>query len=197
MTAAPVPARMVLSSGHGRDIADSVALDYDGRFLRRRVLETQTGRRILVDLAQTRSLDEGDALVLDTGDVVAVVAAPEPLTEVRGQGLARLAWHIGNRHTPCEILEDALRIRRDPVLADMLVRLGAELDDLTAPFRPEGGAYGHGRTHGHDHGTAEGGRHEHRDVRGGGHDHAHDHGHLHDHPQSHDHGPHDRPHSHD
>ena len=37
----------------------------------------------------------------------------------------------------------------------MLRHLGAELRPVEAPFRPEGGAYGHGRTHGHHHGGAD------------------------------------------
>ena len=66
--------------------------------------------------------------------------------------LMQLAWHIGNRHTPCQVAEDHLVIRRDPVIEQMLQGLGASLTLALAPFRPEGGAYGHGRTMGHDHG---------------------------------------------
>ena len=84
---------------------------------------------------------------------VAVVAAEEPVVRVEGH-LPRLAWHIGNRHTPCQVAEDHLVIRRDPVIEAMLKGLGATLTLHIAPFRPEGGAYGHGRTMGHDHGPA-------------------------------------------
>ncbi|OWU85231.1 hypothetical protein ATO6_09390 [Oceanicola sp. 22II-s10i] len=187
--AAPVPAHHVVRAYDGTP-ADRVRLDYDGRFLRRKVLTGEGGLRILVDLDQTVSLDEGDAFVLDDGRHVAVVADAEPLTEVSGPDLPRLAWHIGNRHTPCEISSDGLRIRRDRVMSDMLARLGATLTDLTAPFRPEGGAYGHGRTHGHSHGEAEGGphRHPHHHDHDHGHDHDHDHAHGHSHGHSHGHG---------
>ena len=108
------------------------------------------------------SLEDGDALALDDGRLIEVAAAAEPLLEVRGD-LARLAWHIGNRHTPCEIRADRLVIRRDHVMAGMLAGLGAEMVETEGPFRPEGGAYGHGRTHGHGDGLAQ----------------AHDHGHEH------------------
>ena len=91
-----------------------------------------------------------------------VEAAPEDLIEVRGD-LARLAWHIGNRHTPCQIGAGHLTIRRDHVIEAMLAHLGADLTPVTGPFRPEGGAYGKGRTMGHDH---------------GGHDHGHTHSHA-------------------
>ena len=69
--------------------------------------------------------------------------------------LARLAWHVGNRHTPAEIGDGRILVQRDHVIEEMLARLGAAVRHVTAPFRPEGGAYGHGRTHGHHHGGAE------------------------------------------
>ncbi|SDF39928.1 urease accessory protein UreE [Limimaricola pyoseonensis] len=144
-------ARTLHRKGHWTGQAETCALDYEGRFLRRRVLVTTSGLSVLVDLPQTVSLEAGDALELGDGRRVAILAAPEALTEVRGD-LARLAWHVGNRHTPCEIHADRLVIRRDKVIAHMLDHLGAELRDVTGPFSPEGGAYGHGRTHAHEHG---------------------------------------------
>ena len=102
------------------------------------------------------SLEDGDALVLEDGGLVAVEAAAEPLVEVTAPpaALARLAWHIGNRHTPAEIGGGRILVQRDHVIEDMLARLGARPAQVMAPFRPEGGAYGHGRTHGHHHGGA-------------------------------------------
>jgi urease accessory protein len=152
--------------GGGAGASDHVALDYEGRFLRRRRLVTAAGAEILADLAEAVSLEDGDALEIETGALVGIVAAPEPLLEVRGASLARLAWHIGNRHTPCRIEENRLLIRADHVLAGMLRGLGADVVEVTAPFTPEGGAYGHGRVMGHDHGHGP----------GHGHDHGHDHG---------------------
>lgn len=128
-------------------------LDYDARFLRRKRLQSDCGTAFLVDLAQTTSLDEGDVLVLSDGRGVMIRAAAEDLLEVRGD-LPRLAWHIGNRHTPCQIGTDHLLIRTDHVLEGMLRGLGAQVSATMAPFAPEGGAYGHGRTMGHDHGPA-------------------------------------------
>ena len=129
---------------------DHVALTYEGRLLRRKRLESAGGRAFLVDLPEVRSVEEGECFVLDDGTRVAVRAAPEALLEVRGE-LPRLAWHIGNRHTPCRIEADRLLIRADHVLEKMLLGLGAEVRAIEAPFRPEGGAYGHGRTFGHHH----------------------------------------------
>lgn len=148
-------ARSLRRAAGGLPTFDRVALDYDARFLRRRSLRTEGGRDLLVDLPETVSLDAGDALETAAG-LVAVEALPEPLIEVRAAPaeLIRLAWHVGNRHTPAQIEPDRLLIREDKVMADMLVRLGAKVRRLMGPFRPEGGAYGPGRTHGHHHGGA-------------------------------------------
>lgn len=149
--------------------------DYDGRFLRRKKVVCDDGTAFVIDLPHTESLDAGDALMLEDGRLVEIRAAAEEVYAVRGD-LVRLAWHIGNRHTPCQITPDALYIMRDPVIGHMLEHLGAVLEKQVAPFTPEGGAYGHGRTHAHEHvATAHDGAHLHDHN----HDHAHDH--LHDH----------------
>ena len=103
---------------------DHVALDYEARLIRRRRLESAGGIAFLVDLPETLSVEDGQCLVLEDGRRVKVTAAPEALLEVRGN-LARLAWHIGNRHTPCRVEEDRLVIREDHVLRAMLEQLGA------------------------------------------------------------------------
>lgn len=144
-------AQTILRSGQWLRSDSRVVLGYDARFLRRKRLVAEDGSSFLVDLAETTSLDHGDAFQLSDGRLIVVIAAEEPVVEVRGD-LPRLAWHIGNRHTPCEIAGDHLVIRRDHVLEKMLAGLGAALTLTTAPFKPEGGAYGHGRTMGHDHG---------------------------------------------
>ncbi len=150
LSLAPIPARDV-RSGPNPPAALSIRLSYEDRFIRRKRLVTDQGEAILLDLPETRSLNHGDQLVLADGRAVQVIAAPEELLAVMGENLTRLAWHIGNRHTPCQIGAGRLLIRRDHVLADMLIRLGASLENVVEPFTPEGGAYGHGRTHGHEH----------------------------------------------
>jgi len=162
MTDLPVSRRLL--SAAPPEVADHVLLDYDARLMRRKRLVGQGGLAFLVDLAEVTNLDDHWGFALDDGRAVAVEAAAEDLIEVRGE-LPRLAWHIGNRHTPCQMGPDHLVIRRDHVIEAMLAHLGADLTPVTGPFRPEGGAYGKGRTMGHDH---------------GGHDHdVHDHGHTH------------------
>jgi urease accessory protein len=95
-------------------------------------------------------------LQLDDGRWLEVQAATEPIVEVRHKNshqLARLAWHLGNRHLPTEIRDRVLRIRPDHVIEDMLRGFGAYLLNVEAPFQPEGGAYGgHTRHHTHDDG---------------------------------------------
>lgn len=131
--------------------SEQCELDYTQRFLRRKRLTTAAGKPFLVDLEQTTSLNHGDALECDDGTMVEICAAPEALLHVTGPHLVQLAWHIGNRHTPCQINADHLLIQADPVIGHMLEHLGAVVSPVTAPFTPEGGAYGHGRTHSHEH----------------------------------------------
>jgi urease accessory protein len=127
-----------------------VVLGYDARFLRRKRLETASGEGFMVDLPETTNLLAGDAFALSDGRLIEIVAADEAVLIITGD-LARLAWHIGNRHTPCQIEPHRLIIRADHVLADMLRGLGANVVATHAPFTPEGGAYGTGRTMGHAH----------------------------------------------
>lgn len=129
----------------------TITLTYDERFLRRKLLTSDQGEAFLVDLPETVSLNHGDAFKLEDGRLIAVLPAVEALLEVKGPDLVRLAWHIGNRHTPCQVEATRLLIQSDHVMRDMLTKLGADLRDITEAFTPEGGAYGHGRTHGHAH----------------------------------------------
>jgi urease accessory protein len=153
--------------------ADTIVLDYDDRYRRRIAMTGVRGLAFLLDLPEAVMLRAGDGLALDDGRIVEVVAAPEKLAEIRGAdaaALVRVAWHLGNRHLPTELLKKSLRIRRDHVIEDMARRLGATVIEIEAPFNPEGGAYVaaapvHGHEHGHDH-------HDH-DHGHGAHDHAH------------------------
>jgi urease accessory protein len=143
--------------GDWAEAADFCVLSYDDRFLRRKRLIGAGGLCFVCDLERTTSLNAGDAFELSDGRFVEVRAAPEALFAVTGPDLPRLAWHVGNRHTPCQIETDRLLIQRDMVIGHMLEHLGASLEEIIAPFAPEGGAYGHGRTHAHEHGaTAHG-----------------------------------------
>jgi urease accessory protein len=134
---------------------DRVVLDADDRHRRRVTLTGEGGIAFLLDLPHAAALRDGDGLVLDDGAIVRVAGKPEALLEITAASahdLARLAWHIGNRHIDLQVVGDTLRIRRDHVLEDMLRGLGARLTPIEAPFDPEPGAYGHGHSHDHGHG---------------------------------------------
>ncbi|MGK7753878.1 MULTISPECIES: urease accessory protein UreE [unclassified Roseovarius] len=152
MTHLPI-AQKLHEAGTWTGEAALCALTYEDRFFRRRKLTVDQGWSLVADFEQTVSLNDGDALETTDGRLVRIAAAPEALLAVSGPGLARLAWHIGNRHTPCQVEADRLLIRDDPVIAHMLAHLGATMTPVTEPFKPEGGAYGHGRTHSHEHGA--------------------------------------------
>src|SRR5215831_8329920 len=170
--------------------ADTVVLDFDDRHRRRMAMTGTRGLEFLLDLENAVALRGGDALVLEDGRLVEVVAAPEPLLEIRGADphhLIRVAWHLGNRHLPTQIMAKGLRIRRDHVIEAMVKGLGARVIEIEAPFDPEGGAYA-GAAHGHPHEI-----HAHRHD--AGHDHSHDHG-RHNHHDDHGHCEHHHGHSH-
>lgn len=168
-------------------IADTVILDHEDRQRRRIALTGKGGLAFLLDLDKPAVLNEGDALKLEDGRLVGVEPAPQKLLEIRAENplrLMRVAWHIGNRHTPAEIAADAIYIEEDHVLAEMIRGQGCALTPVTRPFRPERGAYDHG---GHEHaGHGHGHAHDHLDHGDERHDHAHR-GHDHSHAHAHDH----------
>ena len=142
---------------------DMVILDYEQRYLRRKVIKCASGKLLLVDLPAALVLEDENCLVVESGGYIRVKAADEKLLEIRSSDahqMAIIAYHLGNRHLPVQIEPEKLLIRYDHVIKAMLIKLGAQIEHVNAPFNPEGGAYGLGRTHGHDHG--------------------HDHGHYHD-----------------
>ena len=190
----------VVRAGHWpkEESVDCVTLLFDDRYRRRLRMLGDGGVDFLLDLIEPIVLHTGDGLKLEEGGFVEVRAAEEDLVEVRGTdaaSFARLAWHLGNRHLPTQIMPKALRIRRDHVIEAMVKGLGARVIEIEAPFDPEGGAYaGHASTDdAHDHAGHAHSSHEHGDQRHG-HDHHHDHDHHHrdehcdhDHPLGHSH----------
>jgi urease accessory protein len=180
--------------------ADTVVLDFDDRHRRRMAMTGTRGLEFLLDLENAVALRGGDALVLDDDRLIEVVAAAEPLLEIRGQDpqhLVRVAWHLGNRHLPTQIMPKGLRIRRDHVIEAMVKGLGARVIEIEAPFDPEGGAYaGGGHAHAaesdpHGHAVHDGPSHEH-----GEHHHDDDHRHQHDDHHHDEHCDHDHHHGH-
>ncbi len=156
------------SHGGSGEPAGTLRLDHAARHLRRKLVTTDQGEAIMVDLPEPVLFADGDRLVLQDGRSVAIVAAEEELYEVFPGPrcpLRHLAWHLGNRHLPAQIDETRILIQRDHVIRAMLEGLGASVREVLARFQPVHGAY---HAHGHDHG------------------HSHHHGHGHDHHHNHD-----------
>jgi urease accessory protein len=131
----------------------TVTLPFEDRHRRRIRMTDDAGGYFLLDLPDAVRLADGDALILDQGGMIVVRAALERVADLHCKDTAdalRLAWHIGNRHTPVQVLPDGvLRIADDHVLVAMAQGLGASITQHMAPFQPEGGAYATGHGHAH------------------------------------------------
>lgn len=139
-----------------QQVWSTVTLAYDDRHRRRIKMTADNGIDFLLDLKQATYLGDGDLLELDNGHFIEVCAAQEEVLDVKCDSLeetARIAWHVGNRHTPIQVLDGGvLRLRYDHVLQHMVEGLGGQCEKKTAPFAPEPGAYTQsGGGHGHDH----------------------------------------------
>ena len=129
-----------------RPVIDTVILDYAQRSAQNTTVTGIKGGVIEIDLHQPTRLRTDDLLVLDNGELVEVVAAPEPLIEARAgdvAALSRLTWHLGDRHVPVQVLPNRIRARRDVAIEALLKSVGAKVTMIEAPFEPEGGAYRH------------------------------------------------------
>lgn len=178
--------------------APRVELDWDIRQKSRFDARLSDGRTMAVFLPRGAVVRGGDVLVTESGELVRVVAAPQPVLRItpcpdhpvadQAFDLMRAAYHLGNRHVPIELRPDHLKIEPDHVLADMLRAMDLTVVEVSEPFEPEGGAYGghagHAGGHGHHEGHGHGHDHSHGHDQGRG----HGHGHGHDHPGGHDHG---------
>lgn len=149
---------------HDQPVVDTIILDFAQRNAQKTIVTGIKGGMIEIDLHEPARLLTDDLLVLDDGGLVEVVAAPEPLIEARGGDigtLSRLAWHLGDRHVPVQVLPNRIRARRDAAIEALLTALGAKLTAIEAPFEPEGGAYA--LSHRHDHHGHSHGHHYHHD----------------------------------
>jgi urease accessory protein len=181
-------ATKVLRAGEARPAraVDTLILDYDQRQTKQGFFFTGKGTCIELDFAEPRALATDDALVLDDGSLIEIVADAEALIEARipdPVALARLAWRLGDGHVPVQLFANRVRLRRNPAAEALLAGIAAKITPLTAPFEPDVRATDHAHHHhGHEH-------HHH------GHEHDHHHGHAHDHHHDHAHG-HDHDHHH-
>ena len=130
---------------------DEISLTYDQRLLRRKKLISDNGTEFLVNLPKLKSLNENQAFKLQNGHFIIIKNKKENLLEIKGKNLSQLIWHIGNRHIPCDIRKDKIFIQYDQIIKSMVIKLGGKVKKVFKPFKPEGGAYGIGRTYGHKH----------------------------------------------
>ena len=167
------------SHRHDRPVADTVILGHEQRSAQKITVTGAKGTVVEIDLHMPVRLRTDDLLLLDDGALVEVVAAPEPLIEARAAdlpGLSRLAWHLGDRHIPVQILPNRVRALRSEATETLLKSLGAKIAMIDAPFEPEGGAYALSQAHDHGH---HGHAHADHDDCCGGHSHGHHHHHDH------------------
>ena len=143
--------KVIEGNEKNKKLFDNISLSYEDRFIRRKKLVTDNGTEFLVNLKETISVDENHFFELENGKVIKIISKEENLIEIKGKNLKQIIWHIGNRHLPCQIEEARILIQEDPVILDMILKLKGNVNKVFEKFKPEGGAYGLGRTHSHKH----------------------------------------------
>jgi urease accessory protein len=161
-------------SAYKLDVKGQLQLPFEQRQKSRLKTKLVSGEEVALMLPRGEILRGGDLVTASDGRVIEVVAEPERLLHIESQSLARLAYHLGNRHVPVQVGEGFLRIAADHVLEEMVKKLGAKVSAVEAPFEPEAGAYA-------------GGHHQHDEMGHGGRIHEHHHDHDHDHNHDHKH----------
>ena len=155
----PLLTRRIISAAR---IDVEAALTLEQRLRSRLRIRLDDGREAGIMLARGETLKDGDLLASLDGLVVRVRAAPEAVSTATSDDallLARICYHLGNRHVPLQIERGRLRWRHDHVLDDLVRRLGLPVAVERAPFEPEPGAYG---GHAHGHAVVGGGDHDHQ-----------------------------------
>ena len=143
--------KIIHHNNKNEEFLDEISLSYEERFIRRKKLIANNGTEFLVNLEETVSVDENHYFELENGNLIKVISKEENLIEVTGNNLKQIIWHIGNRHLPCQIEENRILIQDDSVILNMILKLQGNVKKVFEKFKPEGGAYGMGRTHSHKH----------------------------------------------
>jgi len=175
-----IKAKLKVKPGAYRvSVSGRLELAFDSRQKSRLRTKLASGEEVALMLPRGEILRGGDLVTASDGRVIEVVSLPEKLLHIETRDLAKAAYHLGNRHVPVQVGDGFLRIAEDHVLEEMLVKLGAKVSHVEAPFEPEAGAYAGGHQHQHDE-MGHGGKihefghdpdHHHHD--GCGHDHKH------------------------
>ena len=143
--------KIIYHNQNNKEFLDEITLSYEDRFIRRKKLIANNGTEFLVNLEETVSVNENNFFELENGNLIKVLSKEENLIEITGDNLKQIIWHIGNRHLPCQIEENRILIQDDAVILDMVLNLHGNVKKVFEKFKPEGGAYGMGRTHSHKH----------------------------------------------
>ena len=143
--------KIIYHNQNNKEFLDEITLSYEDRFIRRKKLIANNGTEFLVNLEETVSVNENNFFELENGNLIKVLSKEENLIEITGDNLKQIIWHIGNRHLPCQIEENRILIQDDAVILDMVLNLHGNVKKVFEKFKPEGGAYGIGRTHSHKH----------------------------------------------
>jgi urease accessory protein len=144
---------------YGIAVRGQLKLPFDRRQKSRQRATLVSGEEVAIALPRGAVLRGGDLVVASDGRVIEVLAETEPLLHVECDSpddLARVAYHLGNRHVPVQVGKGWLRFASDHVLEEMVKGLGARVSRIDAPFEPEAGAYG--AHHRHDNESGHGGR---------------------------------------
>ena len=141
----------ITNQNQNKEILDEITLSYEERFIRRKKLIANNGTEFIVNLKETVSVDENHFFELENGNLIKVLSKEENLIEITGDNLKQIIWHIGNRHLPCQIEDNRILIQDDAIILDMILKLNGKVKKVFEKFKPEGGAYGMGRTHSHKH----------------------------------------------
>jgi urease accessory protein len=157
--------KVVDADANADGVFAQLVLPYELRENSRLRTRLASGEEVAIFTARGTVLRNNDLLRGDDGRLVRIVAAEEPTYRITCRtphDLLRCAFHLGNRHTQTQVGDGFLRIYQDSVLKEMLEGLGAAVQEESAQFEPEAGAYSSG---GHHH-------------EGEGHGHSHSHGPL-------------------
>jgi urease accessory protein len=179
-----IKAKLKIARGaYKLDVKGQLKLPFDSRQKSRLKTKLVSGEEVGLMLPRGEILRGGDLVTASDGRVIEILAEPEKLLHIESGELAKIAYHLGNRHVPVQVGEGFLRIAADHVLEEMVRKLGAKVSAVEAPFEPEAGAYA-------------GGHHQHDEMGHGGkiHDHHEEHEHVHDEHCGHDHHGHDHKH---
>ena len=143
--------KIIYHNQNNKEFLDEISLSYEDRFIRRKKLIANNGTEFLVNLEETVSVNENNFFELENGNLIKVLSKEENLIEITDDNIKQIIWHIGNRHLPCQIEENRILIQDDSVILDMILKLNGNVKKVFEKFKPEGGAYGMGRTHSHKH----------------------------------------------